>query len=139
MDPAGPGFTVPWDFGAGTRLSATDAKYVQCIHTSRGTLGTFKDCGHADFYLNGGYIQPGCVTVLCSHSRAHDIFQESMFPEQIFNGVKCHGSFANLITKLFGAQCSMETDRLGIHSDRRFGRFFLRTHWSSPFALGAET
>lgn len=134
VDPAGPGFTIPWDFGNGTRLTKDDAKYVQCIHTSCGTVGTLKDCGHADFYLNGGYRQPGCITVMCSHARAHDIFLEAMYPGNIFLGAKCQGSIGNFISNLFGMQCSSEMERLGIHSERRPGRYFLKTNRKSPFA-----
>lgn len=135
VDPAGPGFTVPWDFGVGTRLMKTDAHYVQCIHTADGTLGTHKDCGHADFYLNGGFLQPGCFTLMCSHSRAHDYFSEAIVPNHTLVGVKCRGSLVNLVWKLFGGQCSTETDRLGIHSERKAGRFYLRTNRQPPYGM----
>lgn len=138
IDPAGPGFTVPWDFGVGTRLSKSDARYVQCIHTSMGTLGTAKECGHADFILNGGYTQPGCISLFCSHSRSHEYFNEAMLPKNIFSGVKCRGSITNFITNLLGVQCSSETDRLGIHSERKTGQFFLKTNSKSPFAQTVE-
>lgn len=136
-DPAGPGFTFPWDFGAGTRLVKTDARYVQCIHTSRGTLGTLKDCGHADFVLNDGFVQPGCLSVFCSHSRAHDYFDESLLRQNIFSGDQCKGTFMNVVEGLFGMQCSSDTDRLGIYTQRKPGSFFVKTNSKSPFALNA--
>jgi hypothetical protein len=55
MDPAGPNFiNKPIE----TRLDATDAIFVDVIHTS--TLGTSQQCGHVDFYVNGGEQQAGC-------------------------------------------------------------------------------
>lgn len=54
LDAAGPGFTWPFDFGTHFRLDPTDARYVQCIYTSRLTLGTAKECGHGNFIMNGG-------------------------------------------------------------------------------------
>lgn len=92
LDPAGPGYTCPFDLGPNTRLDPSDAKYVQCVLTSRATLGTMKDCGHANFIMNGGYIQPGCFTVLCSHSRSHSFFAESIFRKHEFIGEQCSGS-----------------------------------------------
>lgn len=138
VDPAGPGFTVPWDFGVGTHLTKADAQYVQCIHTASGTLGTHKDCGHADFYLNGGYIQPGCITFMCSHSRAHEYFSEALLPGHVFTGVKCRGATVNLVWKIFGMECSSETDRLGIYSERKSGRFFLRTNRNTPYVVSVS-
>lgn len=139
IDPAGPGFTIPWDFGAGTRLMSSDAKYVQCMHTSCGTLGTLKDCGHTDFYLNGGVLQPGCLEVMCSHSRAVDYFIESMDFGQVFSGARCLGPITSFVTNLFGLQCSSDTERLGIHTTRKPGRYFLSTNSKSPFAKQTTT
>lgn len=63
FDPAGPGFTVPVDFGIDVRLDPTDAKYVQCIYTTRYTLGTAVVCGHGNFIMNGGLTQPGKCSI----------------------------------------------------------------------------
>lgn len=57
FDPAGPGFTVPYDVGIDLRLDPTDAKYVQTVYTSQYMIGSGKDCGHANFFMNGGMIQ----------------------------------------------------------------------------------
>lgn len=138
MDPAGPGFTVPWDFGARTRLSKKDAQYVQCIHTASGTLGTHKDCGHANFHINGGLSQPGCTSVLCSHSRSHDYFDEAMFAGHIFSGTKCYGRVINFVSTLLGMPCSMDSERLGIYAERKPGRYYATTNAKPPYATYIE-
>lgn len=59
LDPAGPGF----EYVAlrSDRLDATDAEFVDVIHTAANTLGYSKPIGHADYYPNGGKNpQPGC-------------------------------------------------------------------------------
>merc|ERR1712232_1132866 len=51
------------------RLDPTDADFVDVIHTDTTillgikSLGTPDPMGHLDFYPNGGYHQPGCLTL----------------------------------------------------------------------------
>lgn len=40
------------------RLDTSDASFVDVIHTS--DIAYRKAAGHADFYANGGILQPGC-------------------------------------------------------------------------------
>lgn len=134
LDPAGPGFTCPFDLGSGTRLDSTCATYVQCIHTAQGSLGTAKPCGHADFYVNGGFVQPGCAQVLCGHSRSHEYFNESLDPTHIFLGIQCKGPVKNFLKSLFGKSCSAVTDRMGIFNQQISGKFYLDTNSAAPFA-----
>lgn len=61
MDAAQPLFTFPFHIDAAKRLDSGDAKFVQAIHTSCNTLGVAGNVGHADYYLNGGAIQPLCI------------------------------------------------------------------------------
>lgn len=46
-------------------LSSNDANYVQVIHTDiddgKLAFGIDQPLGHADFYPNGGHLQPGCL------------------------------------------------------------------------------
>lgn len=42
------------------KLDPSDAEYVDIIHTNAMVQGKLERCGHADFYMNGGIIQPGC-------------------------------------------------------------------------------
>lgn len=42
------------------KLDPSDAEYVDVIHTNAMVQGKLERCGHADFYINGGVVQPGC-------------------------------------------------------------------------------
>ncbi|KAF5291389.1 hypothetical protein FQR65_LT01699 [Abscondita terminalis] len=58
LDPAFPQFSLT---DTTQRLSTSDAKYVDVIHTDGGIFGFPTSLGHADFYPNGGQqVQPGC-------------------------------------------------------------------------------
>lgn len=57
LDPAMPLYmTVSKD----NKLDASDARFVDVIHTNALIQGKVERCGHVDFYMNGGIIQPGC-------------------------------------------------------------------------------
>ncbi|XP_042148827.1 inactive pancreatic lipase-related protein 1-like [Ixodes scapularis] len=83
LDPANALFT-----NSGVRLRASDADFVDVIHTNRGKassgkMGIDKPCGHVDFYPNGGSRQPGCswFSIGCSHRRSAEYFVESLTDE----------------------------------------------------------
>ncbi|XP_068622452.1 phospholipase A1 member A-like [Battus philenor] len=71
LDPAGP----LWQTNS-NRLRSSDGVYVEAIHTDGGTLGLGigSAVANADFFPNGGESQPGCVTSLCNHNRAWELF-----------------------------------------------------------------
>uniref|UniRef100_A0A182P7C7 Lipase domain-containing protein n=1 Tax=Anopheles epiroticus TaxID=199890 RepID=A0A182P7C7_9DIPT len=83
LDPALPLFSIRQQEN---RIGPQDAMYVEVIHTNGGLLGFLHPIGTADFYPNGGTHQPGCglnVVGLCSHSRAWELFVESLLePEE---------------------------------------------------------
>lgn len=57
LDPAMPLFiTAP----AADKLDPSDAHFVDVIHTNALVQGKIERCGHVDFYMNGGILQPGC-------------------------------------------------------------------------------
>lgn len=57
LDPALPLY-VTWR--REDKLDPSDAMFVDVIHTNALIQGKIEKCGHVDFYLNGGVIQPGC-------------------------------------------------------------------------------
>lgn len=103
LDPAGPGFEL---FkvnlnGKVKLLSANDAILVQVLHTSV-ALGVTSAIGHADFWVNGGYLQTGCLlSPHCSHERSWQIFQSSLNPANNYVGQSAEG-----VTELFGIRNS---------------------------------
>ena len=65
MDPAGPYYEYHHPL---VRLDPTDATFVDVIHTDSKSIlikgfGSEQAMGHADYYPNGGYHQPGCHLV----------------------------------------------------------------------------
>ncbi|XP_065094633.1 phospholipase A1-like [Ochlerotatus camptorhynchus] len=83
LDPALPLFS---GWHKDNRVDKDDAKYVEVIHTNGGLLGFLEPIGTADFYPNGGVVQPGCginFAGICAHSRAWELFVESLIePEE---------------------------------------------------------
>jgi len=101
LDPAGPLFSVNTP---SERLDFTDANYVEAIHTNGGAFGSGIGAaiGHADFFPNGGSVQPGCITNSCSHLRAVDLYLESINVNRLF-GLRCASQ-----TDAFWGRCTSE-------------------------------
>lgn len=57
LDPAKPLFILAKN---DRKLGKDDAEFVDVIHTDVLQKGILSTAGHADFYVNGGYEQPGC-------------------------------------------------------------------------------
>lgn len=57
LDPAMPLFITA---GVEDKLDPSDAHFVDVIHTNALVQGKIERCGHVDFYMNGGIMQPGC-------------------------------------------------------------------------------
>lgn len=57
LDPALPFFATN---SPSKKLDATDAHFVDVIHTNAGYFGKIEASGHVDFYMNGGQTQPAC-------------------------------------------------------------------------------
>lgn len=64
------------------RLNATDAMFVDVIHTNGDKNGIFKSLGDIDFFPNGGKHQPNCgKSDNCKSTKKYDsitIFLVSM-------------------------------------------------------------
>ena len=77
LDPAGPFFehTDP-----SVRLDTTDAAYVDVYHTNSGPFGTgfglLPAIGHVDYFVNGGYSQPGRLIKTFQTNR---LFNQKLF------------------------------------------------------------
>jgi hypothetical protein len=57
LDPAMPFFVT---FNRDQKLDASDAAFVDVIHTNAFVQGKIEASGDVDFYVNGGITQPGC-------------------------------------------------------------------------------
>ncbi|ALC42809.1 CG6472, partial [Drosophila busckii] len=147
LDPALPLFEGN---SSNRQLSASDARFVDVIHTDGGILGNPTAMGHADFYPNGGRpLQPGCVRqefannrwlgvlIGCSHQRAWEYFVESIRQPLAFPSERCEPS------ELFGI-CrdggSSNGAYMGYGADPRLrGKFYLETNDAKPFGRYIST
>lgn len=59
LDPAGPLYQ---DIAKKDRLDASDAKFVDVIHTNQRQFGYKGNVGDIDYYPNCAYYQPGCLS-----------------------------------------------------------------------------
>jgi hypothetical protein len=57
LDPAMPFFVT---LNIDQKLDDSDAVFVDVIHTNAFVQGKIEACGDVDFYVNGGFRQPGC-------------------------------------------------------------------------------
>lgn len=133
LDPTGPGFedNIIEGFEA---ISENDASYVQVIHSCAGFLGMQHKAGSADFYPNGGSHQPSCemgrqtnnFMESCDHSRAWQLYQESLKSPDAFPAIRCN-SWDDF---LFNGTCEVNEVTymgFGAHLKSR-GKFFLETN-----------
>ncbi|XP_049526829.1 phospholipase A1-like isoform X2 [Dermacentor silvarum] len=137
LDPAGPLFDI-----SNVALSKNDANFVDIIHTNAGYLYSLKlgikgPIGHVDFYPNGGSYQPGCgVDLGCSHSRARELFLESINSKCLFTAFPCGSDWVGLVGD--GEEqdwwCSQEMGYNSVIKQGR-GNFYLRTNDHSPYCI----
>ncbi|XP_063894906.1 phospholipase A1 member A [Helicoverpa armigera] len=106
LDPAGP----LWNLNS-NRISANDAIYVEAIHTDGGYLGIGSDVADADFYVNGGDDQPGCLTHVCSHMRSYRFFDASVKYNHII-GKECSSSLQITLNTCRGQELPLGNDDL---------------------------
>lgn len=129
LDPAGPCFS---HVDPELRLKDTDAAFVDVIHTDAGVYGIKDPVGHVDFYPNSGAMQPNCLFQTCSHSRAWQLFGESVVRPDAFPALKCKSWDAYKEGK-----CEKEYSYMGYATkpDTR-GLYYLQTAGSPPYGLG---
>ncbi|XP_018569957.1 lipase member H-like [Anoplophora glabripennis] len=146
MDPAGPLFRK-WP--KSLKLDASDAEFVDVIHTDAGIFGYPTPIGHVDFWPNQGISpQPGCTIpevkrrspdsilepFFCSHWRSYQFFAESVInPYAFADAVSCDNW-----EDYTSGKCSPEErpiSRMGLYVDwRARGNYYLRTNTESPFS-----
>jgi len=139
LDPAAPLFSY---MDPAVRLDATDAEYVDVIHTASRFVASHQLVGHADFFPNGGMDQPGCnkkgpfsklFNAMCDHSRAPLFYIESVKSKCSWKAYPCSNY---LFFKLgFCKKCNGECPSMGYAADRtkKTGKHYLRTNKKAPF------
>ncbi|XP_013192489.1 pancreatic lipase-related protein 3-like [Amyelois transitella] len=130
LDPAGPCFS---NVSAVHRLDRSDAEFVDVIHTNAGVLGINEAVGHKDFYPGGGKSQPGCLLSTCDHSRAWQVFAESINTPDRFPARKCESwsAFKD------GLCLKNEVAFMGVSSAKGSpGSYFLNVGSAPPYGLG---
>ena len=88
-----------------------------------------------DFYPNDGDAQPGCVVPPCSHSRAWQLFSETVLSPDAFPALRCSGWEAFVAGDCEGAD--QEAMGYGASPSAR-GTFFLKTAGYAPYGMGDE-
>jgi len=134
LDPAGPLFSMN---SPDARLNRGDAVYVESIHTNGGLLGAgiADRISNADFWPNGGSSQPGCLTAICHHNRAVDLYVESIIDNRFWANV------CDTVRDAERERCTgtprvlMGGDSL-TYNKRLEGIYAVGTDRRSPFALG---
>lgn len=128
-----PSINVFGELDASGRLDATDAVFVDAIHTNRSLVPV----GHVDFYPNGGVSQPGCPdpdpTNCCHHCRAVYLMAESITSTVGFRSLEC-ASYENFQNGACGGNnVALMGDPV---SPTTRGYYYLNTNANSPYAQG---
>ncbi|XP_018021016.1 phospholipase A1 member A isoform X2 [Hyalella azteca] len=107
LDPAGPAYQSADE---DRRLCASDANFVDIVHTDMEVLGFSGQLGHVDFFMNGGLDQ-GC-NMSCSHATAYEYFNSSIWNIPVL-GYQCddenafeRGECFNHPSNYFGANAN---------------------------------
>ncbi|XP_055857623.1 pancreatic triacylglycerol lipase-like [Episyrphus balteatus] len=140
LDPALPFFATSQN---DLKLDSSDAEFVDVVHTNAGIYGKIESCGHVDFYMNGGQMQPACNgsknIPLCSHTMAPVYFKESIKSLDGFWGVRCSSYFQYIFGWCGNNSSIINSDiaLMGEHcSNESRGVIFVYTSSKSPFAIG---
>ncbi|KOB64678.1 Neutral lipase [Operophtera brumata] len=114
LDPAGP----MWNYNS-NRVNPNDGVYVEAIHTDGGYtvggLGIGSAVANADFFPNGGISQPGCLTNLCNHNRAWELFASTVTNNHLV------GQLCTSTLQITWNTCRGTSFRMGNDDLRKFG------------------
>ncbi|KAF4517961.1 hypothetical protein B566_EDAN005328 [Ephemera danica] len=137
LDPALPLFLTS---NPRRKLDPSDAEFVDVLHTNALVQGQVQATGHLDFYMNGGYSQPGCElesnAIKCNHHRALSYFAESIVSDFGFWGWPCSSWFSYRM-----GTCTQQKPNqlMGEYADHTVrGVFYVNTDSTPPFALGRD-
>ncbi|CAH2056882.1 unnamed protein product, partial [Iphiclides podalirius] len=139
LEPAGPCFR---DLGSADRLAASDADFVQVVHTNIDGFGMAARMGHVDFYVNGGEFQPSDLnlfpcTTTCSHFKVLFYWLAALRHPDGFVAIQCES-----IQQARDASCygrAPQTNLMGPNADdTKPGIFYLSTGKHFPFYLGRK-
>ncbi|XP_050347141.1 pancreatic triacylglycerol lipase-like [Nymphalis io] len=140
LDPALPMFATSDKM---KKLDFNDAHYVDVLHTNALAKGKLETSGHADFYSNGGVVQPGCKSTKnqtksgCDHARAPIYYAESILTTTGFYATRCY-SWITYIIGLCNLFPSSEEVLYGEYISRNTtGIFFFSTNSEPPYARGS--
>ncbi|XP_017494544.1 PREDICTED: inactive pancreatic lipase-related protein 1-like [Rhagoletis zephyria] len=140
LDPAGPGFVTQ---NLSEKLDASDAEFVDVIHTDPFFYSTLDRSGHVDFYPNlEKFFQPGCNLVKngrirnCNHFRAPLYYAESIGSERGFWSYNC-GEWLEFVMQQCRRYADVPHTVMGYFvSKNASGSYFLQTEALAPFAKG---
>ncbi|XP_067631645.1 phospholipase A1 VesT1.02-like [Eurosta solidaginis] len=119
------------------RVSATDAHYVESIHTNGDQNGFLEPIGKSAFYPNGGKKQPGCaldLTGACDHARSVAYYVEAVVRNS-FPSMRCVDYKAAVKHNCGGSYSGV---RMGAQYNAYVatGEFYVPVHSSSPYGYG---
>ncbi|KAH8378160.1 hypothetical protein KR093_009729, partial [Drosophila rubida] len=137
LDPAKPHFQTQ---ERSERLDASDADFVDIIHTDILVHGLMMPIGHVDFYPNQGVQQPHCgplhevKTHLCFHHRAAEYYAESIFSSIGFLGFNCKDLYHYMSNRCMPGG---DLQPMGYHArPSARGSYLLKTNNYAPYARG---
>ncbi|CAH0717607.1 unnamed protein product, partial [Brenthis ino] len=140
LEPAGPCFRT---LSSQERLDASNADFVQVLHTNIDGFGMATRMGHVDFYINGGEYQPSDInfypcSTICSHFSILPLWLSVMKNPDKFIGIKC-----NNIQEARDAACynniPLVTNVMGDSVDiNNHGIFYVSTDKAYPYYLGKK-
>ncbi|XP_026469273.1 phospholipase A1 member A-like [Ctenocephalides felis] len=123
-------------------LNKDCAKFVRIIHTDGERYGVRYPMGHADFYMNGGFYQPGCKEddELCAHLRAIDYMAEAIEKNRMHIGFRC----ASWYDLRYNGECRIVPNRHSMYVSNEAARcpeeyeegiFYAATNARPPYSL----
>ncbi|KAH8378159.1 hypothetical protein KR093_009728 [Drosophila rubida] len=124
------------------RIDASDADFVDVIHTDVMIFGLMQPVGHVDFYPNKGVRQPNCGspdnidTHECYHLRSVEYYAESIHSPTKFWAFRCVDLYGYVVSE---CKPNGELEQLGYHTPHTArGNYFLTTNAQAPYARGDD-